>query len=479
MKVIFETNSIIQCCNHVIESFQNEQKCHRVDIPSFEKGRIMKRWLNENFNYKHETYVSKLKKETVSRQQIMWQQRTIFVYYSIWVATILMSSQEAYIDWYKNTSTFEQLEDLNMYSFNNFGSSNIMSDIDISIDFSGIYGNISYVVATVEDVMYDLGGHQSTLNYDIECYGNFLMIKDKYYLISTELTIDDVKLLLPAISAGILRNYWYGNGTETDFKKFDWNFLELDIICGYEQSIRDILIGNTYIQQQAINMVQEYIYQDWTVSRKKYYEMLRVVDRLVNDIRDSNVELTHRRMVDIMVADANANVFRQENYIAVPTVMHVVRMIQGKQDQICTKHEKLTKIPSCTIGKWGYVISMIEQAGYLYRFRMFDIHSETKCIRSELTTGNCTSTQTRFEHEHYLQKKEKYMNRYKHAKNKLSEINKIKKNSKRNKLDKQHEKVVCECGSEVAYDSLSKHKKTKKHIKFKNQSYEQTSALTS
>ena len=417
---------IIQQCNTVIKSFQKEQKCQPVEIPSFENGHIMKNWLDKNFNYNQETYVSKLKKETVSKQQIMWLQRTIFVYYSMWVATTLMSSQKAYVDWYnkqyKNNYKFERLEDLEMYSFSNFGSNNPMSDIDIGIEFGGRCSNISYVVATVEDVMYVLGGHQSTLNYDIECYGNFLMFQDQYYLMTTEFTIDDVKLLLPAISAGMLRNYYYGNGIETDFKKFDWNFPELKLICDFEQSVCDILIKNTKIQQQAIDMVREYIYQDWTISRETYYKLLRVVDHLVHDIQCTNSELTHQRMVDIMVAYANAAVFRQENYIAAPTVMHVVRMIQGKQEQVCTKHGKLTKIPSCTIGKWGYIISMIEQAGYLYRFRVFDINSEIQCIRTELMTGECTSTQTRLEHEHYIQKKEKYMRRYIHAKKKLLEL---------------------------------------------------------
>lgn len=293
-----------------------------------------------------------------------------------------------------------------------------MSDIDIGIDFHGLYGNISYVIATIEDVIYVLGGYQSTLNFDIEFYGNFLMINDKYYLRTTELTISDVKRLLPAVAAGILRNYWYG--TKTSLETFDWNFHELRIICEFEESIRDILINHTDIQQQAIAMTQEYIHQDWTVSREKYYTMLRIVDQLVNTLQ--HTKLTHRLMVDIMVSYANAAMFRQENYIAAPTIMHVVRMMQGKQEQACTVYDSFTNIPSCTIGKWGYIISMMEQAGYLYRFRMFDITAEIDCIRSELLTGTCDSIQTKLEHKHYIQKKKKYMSRYIHAKNKLLEI---------------------------------------------------------
>jgi len=55
--------------------------------------------------------------------------------------------------------------------------------------------------------------------------------------------------------------------------------------------------------------------------------------------------------------------------------------------------------------------------------------------------------------EHYQKNKEKKAEYYQNNKEKITEYR-----------EKRKEKVICECGSEVRKDSLTRHKKSKKHI---------------
>ena len=71
--------------------------------------------------------------------------------------------------------------------------------------------------------------------------------------------------------------------------------------------------------------------------------------------------------------------------------------------------------------------------------------------------------------EHYEQNKDKIQVKHrewkKNNKEKNSEINKQwYENNKERLNERRGEKIVCECGCEIRRDSLSKHKKSKKHI---------------
>jgi hypothetical protein len=75
---------------------------------------------------------------------------------------------------------------------------------------------------------------------------------------------------------------------------------------------------------------------------------------------------------------AKSLIYRAESYTCAPTVMHVVRVLQANVKNP-NKYQTLepgycitnkNKDAYCTIGIYGYLISIYEQLGYLYRFNI-------------------------------------------------------------------------------------------------------------
>jgi hypothetical protein len=78
---------------------------------------------------------------------------------------------------------------------------------------------------------------------------------------------------------------------------------------------------------------------------------------------------------------SHALVFRAESYTCAPTIMHVVRVLQASKDlqekyktitpTWCTKYPAIAdETVICKIGRFGYLMSMLEQLGYMYRFHL-------------------------------------------------------------------------------------------------------------
>jgi len=406
MNIPLVARDIRQNLKRTLTAFCQEQQCAK-ESPDFD----LSTWLP---TFAHRPYIEVLKHAALPEQQRLWQRRAIFLHHCLGLAADLMRDRQAHAAWYRRhalTRAFVTMDPAE-YTFSNFGSNKTTSDIDIGIDFTGQKGNMAFVIATIEDVMFVVGG-QSTLNFDIEFYGNFLTVHDQYFLKCTQLRLKDVKRLLPAIEAGIIRNYWYAVGP-SDLRTFDWDIPELQVIATLDKTgqVRRLL-SDMALHRKALLLARRYLQHPWARSRELYYRRLKRTDRLVDRVRRG--VLTHDLMVDIMTAYSEAAVFRQENYVNPATVMHVVRMMQGQQDQPCTRDAPFTQVPACTLGRWGYLFSMMEQAGYVYRFRMFDIHAETKCLMQEIRQTACSSAQTKSEQEHYVQKRDKYMKRYIHA----------------------------------------------------------------
>jgi hypothetical protein len=89
------------------------------------------------------------------------------------------------------------------------------------------------------------------------------------------------------------------------------------------------------------------------------------------------LHLDAETVIKIMTKVAEADIFREESYICPPTVMHVVRLLQANPDDLKKNKykvdypiyclEKPIKV-FCNIGFYGYLMSVLEQYGFIYRF---------------------------------------------------------------------------------------------------------------
>lgn len=88
--------------------------------------------------------------------------------------------------------------------------------------------------------------------------------------------------------------------------------------------------------------------------------------------------------------------YRDESYNCAPTVIHVVRMLQENStkmdkyktdipEQYCgdLQPHKLSD-PYCAMGKYGYILSIIEQIGYMYRFNSIYCDNNSKTYSEDI-----------------------------------------------------------------------------------------------
>jgi hypothetical protein len=141
--------------------------------------------------------------------------------------------------------------------------------------------------------------------------------------------------------------------------------------------------------QTAINIVTGYLSLDYDSGRNKYYELVMIAETTFSEFLSDKTNTS--REVNLMIQTSHALVYRAESYVFSNTVMDVVRGFQNKEYELiktngtlCSEHAN--QYAPCIIGPYGYVISLLENIGYIYRFyRTYcvegDHYNPDKCNR--------------------------------------------------------------------------------------------------
>lgn len=380
------------------------------------------------FDYPHD-----IKTFDDATQKQLWCLRTLLFYQLLLNATEMMNNEGLFNAVYQETGikrTFrpDVVPDLKNYKLGIFGSITPASDIDIGIQYSGFNEliGLSYVVSVFEDSFLIFTGGKNSLMFDIETYGDLVTfpdVRDKPLAESTGrpecVNVRDVfpfdisafnypefASILPEVLAGILRNYVIAKKTTLgadavanitelvnqfdidDFLKVTaektgtnmFDFLKKEVPSDAQGEIQEKL---TNVLAQAKDITIKYMSSSYADSREEYYNLVQTAEESLLNAKktyfDTNVvKMTNDELVNAVKSVSNALVFREESYTNPATVMHVVRVLQANADNP-KKYE--TVEPSycvtnqltdayCNVGKYGYIISMFEQLGYIYRFHI-------------------------------------------------------------------------------------------------------------
>jgi len=153
---------------------------------------------------------------------------------------------------------------------------------------------------------------------------------------------------------------------------------------------------------EGYEMTFDYMSKSYDASREKYYTIIKEAEDILKDVREDILDDLNKKNItcdlkkdDAKVAEVNkekvANcmkkimhslIYRQESYVCPSTITHIVRTIQVKSTTnttACIDIHTLTTVPisitvhtsinpKCVIGNFGYIISALEQYGYLLRF---------------------------------------------------------------------------------------------------------------
>jgi len=135
----------------------------------------------------------------------------------------------------------------------------------------------------------------------------------------------------------------------------------------------------------------------YNTRRETYYEKLEKVETLIKQGGGDDI--------DEIIAICEAQLWRQEGYVCIPTVMHIPRLMQKCNDpqrdgcidipsidylnkssskgrrasliqssiasDACHEYKsssEMNRFPLCLLGTYGYLLSLIEQVGYMVRF---------------------------------------------------------------------------------------------------------------
>jgi hypothetical protein len=405
-----KSNIIMHSSFNTIDSFDSVNKNIQSildELKNAVKAATKKDWIY--FEYSHD--VPELIKTDNINANKLWGLRHALCY------------QLLIYTYYKSVNETYTVDDLNLFKLGIFGSVTPTSDIDIGFQYAKaerrLVGIIAHVVKTFEDAFIDLTQKYS-LGYDIEPYADMMYLDDNegglFYCDSTDFDESDLLKIMPAIGASIIRNVVQSK-IDSDSKKYidmrryksqekqtggtieniqklidDFNFSDIHsyFVVSLHPKITDeiqiteeinttfsTIFANTSWTSDAKKLATEYMTTYYNNSRNNYYEKVKYAETILSEItltRDTTIDKEKR--LNLMVAIAEALVFRAESYVSPSTVMHVVRVIQAEEKcppEGCEALKIKKSKAQCVLGKFGYVMSCMEQIGYLYRF------NETYC----------------------------------------------------------------------------------------------------
>ena len=390
--------------------------------------------LGDNIKYEVFDYSHDIASLDSDKQRKLWILRTYVFYQLLIFATIIMKSETLFKEIYNTSeSKYKRVwrsdvteNELLDFKMGIFGSLTPTSDIDIGISYTGKTGGFSalaYVVAIFED-MFKIFMKKSSLQLDIEPYADMYILPNPnndlenpyiFYLDTSKFDQDDFKQILPYVKTSILRNYVFAklqlehdsmidttthvNNIVTDFKNKGWDntisFFKTHILsAGYKNdatkyyvfnrlfdSSVELLKQNDPIDHDSTDMILSYMSKDYDTSREKYYKSVEDAENyLATEIKPkvlfNNEVLTKQMIINIMQKIGKTLTWRAESYTCGPTIMHVVRVLQANKNNP-NKYKTNTPTciypktdPMCALGPYGFIMSVMEQLGYIYRFNL-------------------------------------------------------------------------------------------------------------
>lgn len=209
----------------------------------------------------------------------------------------------------------------------------------------------------------------------------------------------------------------------SDFCKFFYKKLFPDI--SHDEIINSsFMIAKTKVDKYFYD--ENHFVKSYDAQRTLYYTDLRKSEEAINS--DSKDKISR------IAAFSESQIYRQEGYVSVLTVMHIPRYyqkcgIQSKNpvtdiqgcSETCNIEDKLKfEIPSCLLDEYAYKISMVEQLGFMLRFAVSYILSIHQLSLKDKDAQTNIDTEKSKLLVKYTKKIQKYNDRYDHALTKIT-----------------------------------------------------------
>ena len=242
--------------------------------------------------------------------------------------------------------TFEQ------YSLKMYGSTRLSSDIDVSVQGKHAY----YILSLIEDAWIECTGHPSE-RWDVTFFADFFTYLDTKHhevFLNSRGFHDSYDKILPYVGFSILQNA---------------KSLEFPALQEFIQKHPEYPLQNKGWKEKARELYTHVNAMTYDQKRERYYKYISRAEELRNTYIDKKID--HYITMQIFIALAHATVYRAESYVLPSTVIFIVRDIQAESlppDQRSCKPYDVMRA-SCSLGKFTYICSALEQLGYMQRFK--------------------------------------------------------------------------------------------------------------
>jgi len=242
--------------------------------------------------------------------------------------------------------TFEQ------YLIKMFGSTHLTSDIDVSIQGKHAY----YIISLIEDAWIECTGHPSE-RWDVTFFADFFTYLDTEHhevFLNSRGFYDSYDRILPYVGFSILQNA---------------KSLEFPALNEFIQKHPEFPLQNKGWKEKAHALYGHIMKMSYNEKREKYYKYISRAEELRNTHLGKKID--HDTTMEIFISLAHATAYRAESYVLPSTVIFIVRDIQAGSlppDQSSCKPYDVMRA-SCSLGKFTYICSALEQLGYMQRFK--------------------------------------------------------------------------------------------------------------
>jgi len=356
---------------------------------------------NKTYKITNLDYSHNIHKFSKKNQEKLWIFRTLLFYQLMIVLYYVCENSSLHKKICKNIK-YKKLNNIYLYNFGIFGSIKPTSDIDVGIFYnSNDLSHISYLSELIDSIYSNLL-NITTLDLDIETYANMdIIINNNYsilpnqkfylfYLKTNNFNEKDFKKIVPYAYMSILKNYISGY-TE---KNKDVNINE--IINDFDISLITKYIDKKYIYPDILESVKTKIIKRESLSyieySKKYYELVKKTEVFKYNTFKNKTKISKQDIITLYSYIAEYLLYREDGYLCNSTVIHIVKLMQElkytKYPTITPTYCKNNENPICILGKYGVIISILEQIGFMIKYSILYCDDDKKACKNKLDKYN-------------------------------------------------------------------------------------------
>jgi len=286
--------------------------------------------------------------------------------------------------------TLKLLKEGEYLKINISGSKELLSDIDVNINANG---NTTFYIKFLEDLLKKHIWFDHAL-WRVDFFGDTTYVEIdniKYYIDTRYYDENTKKELFKYAIVSMFKHTM--NDKYLNYIDVIKNFLyKLGLLIDIdEKTVNDIF-------KNAIDIMSSLSKLDIKTKDNNYCKKLLILDKLINTINRKILKIKNKTLSDrffnsfsvlprnnqsieqlfneFVITTAEANIYRDENYILLGTVLHVVRCLQTADVDKNIKYECQDKLitlnPCCTLDNFNLILSAIEQLGYILHNLFFE-----------------------------------------------------------------------------------------------------------